>query len=77
LPGSDRAQPPPAARSPRLAIKTIGTPLPNHTTFVPREHAGPALSPTQPVPELAVLVPTRSEPANLGSLANLRLGGGA
>jgi hypothetical protein len=51
--------------------------LPNHTTFVPREHAGPALSPTQPVPELAVLVPTRNEAANLGSLANLRLGGGA
>jgi len=55
---------------PRLAITTIGTPLPNHTTFATREHAGPALS-----LELAVLVPTRNEAAK--TLFPLRLGGGA
>ena len=49
--------------------------MPNHTTFAKREHAGPTRSPTQPVPELAVLVPTRNEAAKL--LFPLCLGGGA
>lgn len=42
--------------------------MPNHTTFAMREHAGPALWTTQPVPELAVLVPTRNEAANIEEL---------
>jgi len=43
--------------------------LPNHTTFAMREHAGPVRSPApQPVPKLAVLVPTRNEAANIEEL---------
>jgi dolichol-phosphate mannosyltransferase len=43
--------------------------LSNHTTFAMRENAGPALSPTlQPVPKLAVLIPTRNEAANIQEL---------
>ena len=41
----------------------------NHITFAVRENAGPAFSRTpQPVPELAVLVPTRNEAANIEEL---------
>lgn len=40
----------------------------NHTTFAVPENAGPAFSPTQPAPELAVLVPTRNEAANIEEL---------
>ena len=43
--------------------------MPNHTTFAMREHAGPVRSPApQPVPKLAVLVPTRNEAANIEEL---------
>jgi glycosyltransferase involved in cell wall biosynthesis len=43
--------------------------LSNHTTFAMRESAGLALSRTpQPVPKLAVLVPTRNEAANIEEL---------
>jgi cellulose synthase/poly-beta-1,6-N-acetylglucosamine synthase-like glycosyltransferase len=42
--------------------------LPNHITFVVGENAGPACSSTQPAPELAVLVPTRNEAANIEEL---------
>ena len=40
----------------------------NHTTFAVPENAGPAFSPTQPAPGLAVLVPTRNEAANIQEL---------
>jgi glycosyltransferase involved in cell wall biosynthesis len=43
--------------------------VPDHTTFAMRENAGPAFSRTpQPVPKLAVLVPTRNEAANIEEL---------
>jgi glycosyltransferase involved in cell wall biosynthesis len=43
--------------------------LSNHTTFAMREDGGPAVSPIpHPVPELAVLVPTRNEAANIEEL---------
>ena len=43
--------------------------MPNHTNFAMREHAGRARPPApQPVPKLAVLVPTRNEAANIEEL---------
>jgi glycosyltransferase involved in cell wall biosynthesis len=43
--------------------------LSNHTTFAMRKNAGPAFSHTsQPIPKLAVLVPTRNEAANIEEL---------
>jgi glycosyltransferase involved in cell wall biosynthesis len=41
----------------------------NHTTYAMSENAGPAFSPShQPVPKLALLVPTRNEAANIEEL---------